>query len=1118
MTQKLWLLIFSLLLLVTHNKAEKIESYHFDRQSLRFERENNYHKVYYKNFDYSYTIGQAQLPFKLVSYAEPIDSIIILDRTYEKVKTGIRVYPVQKPTILSKKNKPIKFTPLVKQKGKYPEYPIDLLTKNNFRLFPLKYNYESGDLFLLTHIKIKIITTAKPQEPLASPMNTAIDYLVISADSMASAFSPLLQWKLKKGIIARFISTETVATDYSGIDLQEKIRNCISDYYHTHGLTYVLLGGDTDIIPDRKTWAFDCEAGIYSDENDIPCDLYYSDIDGNWDANENGIYGEIDDNIDLIPDVFVGRAPVESITETYIFIEKVLSYEKATTTDYQENMLFLCQVLWGNPYTDSGKSKDLIDSLYIPAYMNPITKLYQSKGNVNKPAIMESINTGANFINHNGHAGYSIMSVGDAYIRYSDVLQMTNRDRYGILYSIGCWPAAIDRDAIAEDFVTQKDGGTVAFIGNSRYGWGSPGNPLFGYSDRFDQQFYRQLFQQSIYNIGKTLAAAKAYYAPLSREENVYRWCQYEINLLGDPEMPIFTKRPMELSVNFPAELPEGKQYFNITVKDENGAVENARVCLSQPEKGILITAHTAIDGIANIDINVNEMFNKFYLTVTAHNHIPYEDSITVKTNAPFFSINYIETDPIYDHGFKIDTTQHISAFLVNTGLETATNVKAILSSELDDITITDNTVAIDKLASDNSIFLDDIFSYQLTAPVQNGTPLPFTIKIDCDETEQRQHNFSIHAKTPDLVVNSLNFSSTPLQPGDIIHCIGDIRNAGDAFCENYDIIFPEHDHYEVTNLSFSTDGLAPGNMDTLNFDLALSDELPEYQSLTIPVKFQASSGFIMETKFLINVGECGLEENFETELSDNWILPNQKENQWHRSTYRKNSGDYAFYCGNEATQKYDFHCVTNALESDYFYPGKTGKLSFFCWYKFPNYGTSGLTVEVLDSTVWRKLDFIGSGGALTILPTGNTWLPYEYDLSFLPKMTKSKVRFTVTLDSTEAPTEGLYLDDIKVTDKLITLTSTEPSEPVAKELTLFQNYPNPFNANTKIKFSLPTSGRVIFTIYNLRGQEVKRYTTHYKAGLHVINWQPTELASGVYFYQIKTDNFIDVKKSLYIK
>jgi hypothetical protein len=87
------------------------------------------------------------------------------------------------------------------------------------------------------------------------------------------------------------------------------------------------------------------------------------------------------------------------------------------------------------------------------------------------------------------------------------------------------------------------------------------------------------------------------------------------------------------------------------------------------------------------------------------------------------------------------------------------------------------------------------------------------------------------------------------------------------------------------------------------------------------------------------------------------------------------------------------------------------------------------------------------------------------------------------------------------------------------KENKLYNNYPNPFNSNTKIDFAIQKNGFVTLKIYDILGREVKTLIDENKTpGLYSIDFNASEFPSGVYFYRIKSGNFIAVKKMLVIK
>lgn len=86
-------------------------------------------------------------------------------------------------------------------------------------------------------------------------------------------------------------------------------------------------------------------------------------------------------------------------------------------------------------------------------------------------------------------------------------------------------------------------------------------------------------------------------------------------------------------------------------------------------------------------------------------------------------------------------------------------------------------------------------------------------------------------------------------------------------------------------------------------------------------------------------------------------------------------------------------------------------------------------------------------------------------------------------------------------------------------EYSLRQNYPNPFNPTTHIRFGLPETVGVKIELYNIQGERVKiLLNTRIPAGYHVLGFEGSNLASGIYFYKMKAGDFISIKKCVFIK
>lgn len=90
---------------------------------------------------------------------------------------------------------------------------------------------------------------------------------------------------------------------------------------------------------------------------------------------------------------------------------------------------------------------------------------------------------------------------------------------------------------------------------------------------------------------------------------------------------------------------------------------------------------------------------------------------------------------------------------------------------------------------------------------------------------------------------------------------------------------------------------------------------------------------------------------------------------------------------------------------------------------------------------------------------------------------------------------------------------------PFINNFHLQQNYPNPFNPSTKIIYSIPESGRVVLSVFNILGEEIVRLVDEEKvAGKYEVEFDASGLSSGIYLYKLNSNVFVQIKKMLFIK
>ncbi len=113
----------------------------------------------------------------------------------------------------------------------------------------------------------------------------------------------------------------------------------------------------------------------------------------------------------------------------------------------------------------------------------------------------------------------------------------------------------------------------------------------------------------------------------------------------------------------------------------------------------------------------------------------------------------------------------------------------------------------------------------------------------------------------------------------------------------------------------------------------------------------------------------------------------------------------------------------------------------------------------------------------------------------------------------------GNYTSSASFTMSPVDVTSINTTSGTVSNYQLYQNYPNPFNPTTMIKFSVPVASRVTLKVYNVLGSEVATLVNGEKpVGNYSVSFNGSNLASGVYFYQLKAGSFVQTKKLVLLK
>ncbi len=520
-------------------------------------------------------------------------------------------------------------------------------------------------------------------EPQADSGPTYEYLIVYHSPTFNSAANRLGTWKYQKGYTVGLASTAYFNSNYAGYDLAEKIRNGLKNLHDNYGTQWVVLIGDYNYVPprcgyDKKGTNTGGNTGYLCDADSTPTDLYYADLDSDWDYDGDNLYGEyIDDHwgggvqrLDLTAEVYVGRISVSDADTALQVVDKIIKYEKEPTTgDWLSKALILGAMANYDEDTNSDGQVDkfkrdwapVMEQLrtdYFPADYS-LTTMYEKEG-VASPLgqstyscttpltndnVKSAINQGYGVMTMGGHGGktdiwrviWSMDADSDnindpsekqwsAYLKTTDTLSNANKTPF--VYTASCLTALIDgsSDSLGEWLVNQQWSGAIGYVGATRTSYSGIGSTEY-YNQKLVKLFWDSLFS-GYYSSGEALYRSKTQYSvhhPFTgaSNDNTKLRNYYDYILLGDPETPIWTDDPVTVSsTGLPEKLQTGHaNEFVVIIKDsEQSAVNGARVSISgagtHEEKTTDTQGNAAFTGISpTSDGTVT-------LVVTKHNHL----------------------------------------------------------------------------------------------------------------------------------------------------------------------------------------------------------------------------------------------------------------------------------------------------------------------------------------------------------------------------------------------------------------------------------------------------------------------------------------------------------------
>lgn len=384
-------------------------------------------------------------------------------------------------------------------------------------------------------------------------------YLIVADEDYTEILTPLAEHHASSGLTVETRTVQTILAEYPGIDDAEKLRNCLKDYYQNHGTVFVLLAGDETLVPVRLIELY-CEG--YSDV--APIDLYFADLDGTWDGNGDGRFGQPDDDLDLYADVLLSRALFADSIEAELFVSKNIIYQTAPPYGDWSTRAILCgAVLFEEIGYTSAKGCDSIAAAISSNW--EITKVYEELDGDGFDTHIPIISNGTGFNHYAGHGNdrgiYWHQQPLGMMTNWIATDSLSNGDRTGIHTSIACMPADyIGKECCAEALLNSPDGGGVAVMFNTSYGWEGFW-PSIGASEWMCVDYARQVFRYHASTTGLAFAVAKDLRIPWMHGgydrtfQSLLTWSAFgdpALQVIGVPNTDPIPPIPLTISAPYP--------------------------------------------------------------------------------------------------------------------------------------------------------------------------------------------------------------------------------------------------------------------------------------------------------------------------------------------------------------------------------------------------------------------------------------------------------------------------------------------------------------------------------------------------------------------------------------
>lgn len=370
-------------------------------------------------------------------------------------------------------------------------------------------------------------------------LQNGADYILITHEKFLEAVQPLADLHSSRGLRVKIVEIQDIYDEFSfGIfdprAIQRFLQNAYENWTRPAPL-YVLLAGDA-------TWGYDKQiAREWGTPCYIPSIMKYT-ISWGVTSSDNSFVCVSGD--DRLPDMFIGRLPVNSVEETQIVVNKILQYEQhPEISDWRKRICLAC-----GDGAFFEESADYLYQEYVPAgydvprlYTNPKSKYFGST-----EEMVAIFNNGVSVLNFIGHGGGGVFFDAELFL-LEDIVLLNNANKLPVIFSLTCFIGYFDNPwtpSMGEELFRADGKGVIATFGAAGRAW------LYG-DYYLNNALFQSLFTHRHRNLGQVTTEAKWQMIAWSGSY----WDHVEnYNLLGDPALRIgLPEQEVELQISNPS-------------------------------------------------------------------------------------------------------------------------------------------------------------------------------------------------------------------------------------------------------------------------------------------------------------------------------------------------------------------------------------------------------------------------------------------------------------------------------------------------------------------------------------------------------------------------------------